>query len=119
VGEEEWLVVVVDAAAKDWVMERREILAELDFKIFAIFVFELLQLQLQQTRFVLFTYTCSSIFLGIIGTHSLRHSLTHSNNNGFTARFDVLSFLTRFTYEIERAVRNGVLFLLGSVRPMR
>jgi len=37
-SEEEWLVVVVDAAVKDWVIERSAILAELDFKMFAIVV---------------------------------------------------------------------------------
>jgi len=37
---------------------------------------------------------------------------------GFTVRFDEALFLARFAAEIERVVKNGVLFLLGSVRPM-
>lgn len=37
-SEEVWLVVVVDAAAKDWVIERSAILPELVFKMLAIFV---------------------------------------------------------------------------------
>lgn len=42
-SEEEWLVVAVDAAVKDWVIERSAILPALDFKMFAIVVcFELL-----------------------------------------------------------------------------